>query len=210
MFFRRLKSEGLAAYSYLIGEGGVAAVIDPRRDCEGYVRLAEREGARVRFVFETHRNEDFVTGSTELAALTNAEVFHGRQLDFHFGNPLGDGQEFRLGSLLLRALHTPGHTEESFSLVAHDLDTGREPALVFTGDALFVGSVGRLDLFGGGGHELEAAGFLYDSVFGRLLELGTRPSSTPATAAARCAAWGWPSAASAPWGWSASRAQPCG
>jgi hydroxyacylglutathione hydrolase len=172
VFFYRLEQEGLAAYSYLIGAGGSAAVIDPRRDCEVYLGLAERHAARIEHVFETHRHEDFVVGSQELARLTGANVWHGGQLDFGYGSPLSDGREFRLGSIGLTAIHTPGHTEESNSYALSDLETGKGPVMVFTGDILFVGSAGRLDLYGGGGREREAAEALHDSIFGRIAKLG--------------------------------------
>jgi hydroxyacylglutathione hydrolase len=180
VFLRQVKSAGLAANSYLLGSGGVAAVIDPRRDCDIYAELARHEGARIAYIFETHRNEDFAVGSLELARLTGADVFHGSQLDFRYGNPLTDGQEFRLGSVHLQMIHTPGHTEEHFSIAVADLTGGRQPVMVFTGDALFVGDVGRLDLYLGGGRQREAAQVLYETIFKRLLPLGDEVICYPA------------------------------
>lgn len=181
MFFHRVKSEGLAAHSYLIGSGKSAAVIDPRRDCEVYLDLAARHAASIDYVFETHRNEDFVIGSLELAERTDAAIYHGDQVLFGYGQPLADGQEFRLGEgARLAALHTPGHTAESFSYVLTDLATGRSPVMVFSGDVLSVGSVGRLDLYGGGGREEEAGGLLYDSIAEKLLKVGEEVILCPA------------------------------
>lgn len=172
MIFERIKSEGLAHLSYFIGSEDEAVVIDPRRDCQVYVDLARREGMTIKYIFETHRNEDYVIGSLELKNLTNAEIYHGRGLeDFKYGNFVDEGQEFSIGKLKLTALHTPGHTDESMSYTLADLETGNEPAMVFTGDVLFVGDVGRTDLYGP--EEVpRMASNLYDSIFNKILPLG--------------------------------------
>lgn len=170
MFLETVRSPGLAHLSYILGDAGVVAVIDPRRDFEAYLAIAAREGCRITHVFETHRNEDYVVGSTGLAD-AGAEVYHGAQTPFGYGNAVSEGEEFQLGSLLLRVVHTPGHTGESISLVLHDTAFSREaPVAVFTGDALFVGDAGRTDFFPG--REEEMAGLLHDSIFGKLLPLG--------------------------------------
>ena len=106
MIFERIKSEGIAHNSYLIGSGSDAAVIDPRRDCQIYIDLARQYGLRIGSIFETHRNEDYVIGSVELNSFTGAEIYHGPGLDWKYGNTLGDGQEFQIGNLKLTALHT--------------------------------------------------------------------------------------------------------
>ncbi len=171
MKFERIKSEGLAHLSYFIGSDDEAIVIDPRRDCQVYVDLARREGMNIKYIFETHRNEDYVIGSLELKRLTDAEIYHGKGVDFKYGNFLSEGQEFDLGSMRLTALHTPGHTDESMSYTLTDLDTGKEPVMVFTGDALFIGDVGRTDLYGPEEAPRLAAN-LYDSIFNKILPLG--------------------------------------
>ncbi|KAF5413862.1 MAG: Hydroxyacylglutathione hydrolase [Candidatus Methanogaster sp.] len=173
MIFERIKSMGLAHNSYLVGSDGEAAVIDPRRDCDVYIELAEREELRIKYIFETHRNEDYVTGSGELSNLTEAEVFHGPDLAWGYGNTLHDGDTFRIGSLKITALHTPGHTDESMSYTLADLSSGEDAAMVmvFTGDALFVGDVGRTDFYGPAESE-RLAGALYDSIFEKILPLG--------------------------------------
>jgi len=152
MIFERIKSVGLAHNSYLIGSDGEAAVIDPRRDCDVYIELAEREEQRIKYVFETHRNEDYVIGSGELSNLTGAEIeiFHGPGLNWGYGSTLHGGEVFRIGSLEITALHTPGHTDESTSYTLADLSSGEDAAMVmvFTGDALFVGDVGKTDFYG--------------------------------------------------------------
>ncbi len=171
MIFERVKSNGIAHNSYLIGSGSQAAVIDARRDCSVYVDLAQQRGMRIRHIFETHRNEDYVIGSPELNKLTAAEVYHGYGLDWKYGNTLRDGQEFQIGKLRLTAVHTPGHTDESMSYIITDLSSGEARVMVFTGDALFVDDVGRTDLYGP--EEVpRLASDLYDSLFNRLLPLG--------------------------------------
>ena len=107
MIFQRIKSYGLAHNSYFIGSEGIAVVIDPRRDCEVYLDLARREELTIRYIFETHRNEDYVVGSVELSNLTGAEIFHGPGLRWGYGTILRDGQTFHIGDLKLTALHTP-------------------------------------------------------------------------------------------------------
>lgn len=175
MIFERIKSAGLAHNSYLIGSDGEAAVIDPRRDCDVYIELAEREELRIRYIFETHRNEDYVIGSGELSNLTGAEIeiFHGPGLAWGYGSTLHDGEAFRIGSLEITALHTPGHTDESMSYTLADLSSGKDAAMVmvFTGDALFVGDAGRTDLYGPDEAE-RLAGALHDSIFKKILPIG--------------------------------------
>ncbi|OGN97313.1 MAG: MBL fold metallo-hydrolase [Chloroflexi bacterium RBG_13_51_36] len=171
MIFERIKSAGIAHNSYIIGSGSDAAVIDPRRDCQIYVDYAQEKGLKIKYIFETHRNEDYVIGSVELNTITGAEIHHGPGIDWKYGNTLGDGQQFRIGSLRLTTIHTPGHTDESISYKVADLATGEAPVLVFTGDALFVGDVGRTDLYGPK-EASRLASNLYDSIFNKLLPLG--------------------------------------
>jgi hydroxyacylglutathione hydrolase len=169
--FERIKSEGLAHLSYFIGSEDEAIIIDPRRDCQVYVELARREGMNIKYIFETHRNEDYVIGSLELKKLTDAEIYHGKGLDFKYGSYLKEGQEFNFGSMKLTTLYTPGHTDESVSYTLTDLDTGKDPIMVFTGDALFIGDSGRTDLYGPEEAPRLAAN-LYDSIFNKILPLG--------------------------------------
>jgi len=171
MIFETIKSEGLAHLSYFVGSDNEATVIDPRRDCQVYIDIAQREGMTIKNLFETHRNEDYVIGSPELAHFTGAKIYHGQGLAFKYGDTLKESQEFYLGKLKLTAIHTPGHTDESMSYALADLDAGEEPVMVFTGDALFIGDVGRTDLYG----PKEAprmAENLYNSIFKKLLPLG--------------------------------------
>jgi hydroxyacylglutathione hydrolase len=165
MMFERIRSEGLAQLSYFIGSGGEAAVIDPRRDVDVYMELARQNNVRIKYVLETHRNEDYVTGSLELKAKTGCTIYHGKDLPFKYGDGISDGEELRVGDLKVRALKTPGHTPESITYVLYD----DGPVMVFPGDSLFPGTTGRTDLWGGPG---EAAGALYDSIMKKILPLG--------------------------------------
>jgi len=179
MIFERIRSEGIAHNSYLIGSENDAAVIDPRRDCQIYLHLAQQNGLKIKHVFETHRNEDYVTGSIELNNLTGAEVYHGPGLPWKYGNTLSDGQQFQIGKLRLTAIHTPGHTDDSMSYAMADLSSGEATVMVFTGDALFVGDIGRTDLYGPE-EAPRLASNLYDSIFNRLLPLGDGVIVSPA------------------------------
>jgi hydroxyacylglutathione hydrolase len=170
MLFNRIESEGIAQYSYLIGDGKSAAVIDPRRDCEIYVDKAYAEGFRIQHILETHRHEDFVLGSVALAAQTGAEIWHAdEQWPHRYGKPAKDGQEWKIGRLKLKAIHSPGHTPGSMSYLLHDPED--TPWIVFTGDALFAGDVGRVDFLGMDRAD-EMAGLLYDTIFDKFIGLG--------------------------------------
>lgn len=171
MILEQIKSEGIAHNSYLVGSGNYAIMIDPRRDCQVYADSAWQKGLRIRYIFETHRNEDYAIGSIELRNITGAEIYHGPGLKWKYGITLGDNQSFRIGGIELIAVHTPGHTDESMCYAITDLATGKTPVMVFTGDTLFVGDVGRCDLYG----EKETprlASNLYESIFQKLLPLG--------------------------------------
>lgn len=178
MFLETIRSEGLAHLSYIFGDGEKAAVVDPRRDARIYVDIAYAWGCQIAYIFETHRNEDYVVGSLGLARLTGAGIYHGANLDFRYGNPVYEGDQFELGSIRLTVLNTPGHTLESISLAFVDKEFGEDPVGVFTGDALFIGDVGRTDFFPDRAREV--AGFLYDSIFKKLLPLGDQVILYPA------------------------------
>ena len=178
MFLQKIKSDGLAHLSYIVGDGDQAAVIDPRRDGHIYLDIAAENGARITHIFETHRNEDYVIGSLDLADHSGADIYHGSALDFSYGNAVQEGDTFDIGNLRLRILETPGHTFESISLVLTDRNYGDDPVAVFTGDALFVGDAGRTDFFPDRAEEV--AGLLYDSIFGKILPLGDQTILHPA------------------------------
>lgn len=169
MILEKFVSEGLSHNSYLIGSGQQAAVIDPRRDCEVYLAAAVAHEMKITDIFETHRNEDYLVGSVELANLTGATIHHGEDLDFQYGVGVKDGEIFSIGSLSLTVRKTPGHTLESISIMVTDRAIGDQVYLVFTGDLLFAGSVGRTDLIG---DSTRAATLMYQSLQERLLPLG--------------------------------------
>ncbi|MFO8018722.1 MAG: MBL fold metallo-hydrolase [Promethearchaeia archaeon] len=179
MIFERVRSEGLAHISYFIASKSEACVIDPRRDIGKYIELAYEADATIKYIFETHRNEDYVIGSLELAQDGHAEIFHGPNLDFAYGNTLQTGQDFQIGSLKIEWLYTPGHTDESVSYVLYDLGSGDEPIMVFTGDALFIGDVGRTDMYGRE-EDRRMAENLYESLFEKILPLGDQVIVCPA------------------------------
>ncbi len=170
MLFKRIESGGLAHYSYLVGDKGKAVVIDPRRDCEVYREEAYAHDFRITDIVETHRNEDYVVGSVELAARTGAQTWHAdSQLDYQYGKAVDNGQIFQIGRLRMEAMHTPGHTPGSMSYLLRD-HMG-EPWMVFTGDVLFAGDVGRMDLMGEDRLQ-QMASWLYESIFEKILPLG--------------------------------------
>jgi len=171
MLFERIFSEGLAHNSYIIGDAGKAAVIDPRRDYDIYLEIAARNACTITHIFETHRNEDYVIGSPALAARCGAEIFHGAAMDFAYGNKVHDGDIFTFGSITLQVLDTPGHTEESISLVVRDQKSGEAPYMVFCGDTIFAGDIARTDFFGDTQKE-EMAEKIYDSITQKILSLG--------------------------------------
>jgi hydroxyacylglutathione hydrolase len=169
MLLERIESKGLAHYSYFIGDGTEAVVIDPRRDCDVYLELAKRAGMRIVQILETHRNEDYVIGSLELASRTGAEIWHAEpELAYEYGQSVRDGQNFKFGSLSIETMHTPGHTPGSMSYLLKT--SGGKPYVLFSGDALFAGDVGRVDLPGVDRMD-EMAGLLYESLTGRILPL---------------------------------------
>lgn len=179
MFVERITSEGLAHFSYLLGDGGRAAVIDPRRDWQVYVDRARERGCRITQIFETHRNEDLVSGAAGLAQATGAAVHHGPNAagEVAYADTVHEGDRFELGDLRLRVLETPGHTDDSLSFAIADGSFGEEAVGVFTGDALFIGDVGRTDFYPDRAEEV--AGLLHDSLR-KILDLGDQAILYPA------------------------------
>jgi hydroxyacylglutathione hydrolase len=172
MYFKQFYLGCLAQASYMIGSGGEAAVVDPRRDVDAYLEEAEREGLAIRHVIETHLHADFVSGHHELARRTGAKIYFGARARAAFAHQaVRDGDEVRFGDVLLRFQETPGHTPESVCVLVFDRVAGDEPRMVLTGDTLFIGDVGRPDLAGGQGSPAELAGQLYDSLHTKLLTL---------------------------------------
>lgn len=180
MKFERIETPGIAHYAYLIADGNECAVVDPRRDVDDYLDAARRLGTQIKFVVETHRQEDFVMGSAHLARLTGARIVNGDHALFGHGDlRLKDGDTFTVGELTVRVLHTPGHTPESVCYAVYAPQDDRHAWCVFTGDALFFGTTGRTDLPAADKSQ-ENAGVLYDSVHGKLAGLGDTTLVLPA------------------------------
>ncbi|EAQ29735.1 hydrolase [Erythrobacter sp. NAP1] len=179
MILEKIKTPGLSHLSYLIGSGGKAAVIDPRRDCEIYVEKARAQGLEITHIFETHRNEDLITGSPILAQMTGATVLHGPNPagEVTFAKTAKKGDTFEIGQLTIEVLETPGHTDDHLAFVIYDREYRDGPVGVFTGDSLFVGDVGRTDFYPD--RKREVAGLLYDSLQ-KLLSLGDQAIIYPA------------------------------
>jgi len=171
MLFERIVSEGISHNSYLIGSGSRAAVIDPRRDCDIYLTIASRNALVITHIFETHRNEDYAIGSLELKERCGAEIYHGSHMAFTYGKPVKEGDRFMLGPLEVLVLETPGHTEESISLVLYDREISDRPYMIFCGDTLFSGDIARTDFFGQE-RKAEMAAKIYDSIDKKIIPLG--------------------------------------
>jgi hydroxyacylglutathione hydrolase len=179
MKLQTIKSEGLAHNSYFLSDKGEAVVIDPRRDCEIYPLTAEKECTKIKYILETHRNEDYVTGSLELQNMTQAEIAHSDQLPFKYGeHNFADGDTLTVGSIKIKVLNTPGHTNESLCYAVYTSGS-LEANLVFSGDTLFAGSVGRTDLYGKLAQLMQSEK-LYDSLHEKLLPLGDHVLVYPA------------------------------
>jgi glyoxylase-like metal-dependent hydrolase (beta-lactamase superfamily II)/rhodanese-related sulfurtransferase len=161
----------LAEMAYYIHSGGEAAIIDPLRETEPYIEMAKSDNAKIKYVFLTHFHADFVSGQVDLAKKTGATIVFGPNAnpnyDIHQGK---DGEDFKIGDLTLRLLHTPGHTMESSSYLLIDED-GNTP-YVFTGDCLFIGDVGRPDLAVKSDlTQSDLAGHLFDSLRNKIMPL---------------------------------------
>jgi glyoxylase-like metal-dependent hydrolase (beta-lactamase superfamily II) len=182
VYFKQFYLGCLAQASYLIGSDGEAAVVDPRRDVDEYLAEATAQKLAVRYVIETHLHADFVSGHRELAERTGAEIVFGHRAEAAFPHrAVREGDELRIGGVVLRVLETPGHTPESISVLVIDTAVSPEPRMVLTGDTLFIGDVGRPDLAGGRGFTpQEMAGTLYDSLHAKLLTLPDEVAVYPA------------------------------
>ena len=163
MIVEQLYTNCLSEAAYFIADNGEAAVIDPLRDVDVYIQKAAEMGVKIKYIFETHFHADFVSGHLELSKKTGAPIVYGPQTNAKFDIHLAkDGEEFSIGNLKIKALHTPGHTLESTCYLLYN-EAGN-PYCIFTGDTLFVGDVGRPDHFSGNMRKEELAGFMYDSL----------------------------------------------
>jgi hydroxyacylglutathione hydrolase len=168
MFFRQVLHEDLGCASYVVADGGEAAVIDPKWDVEDYLALAEENGLEITHIIETHTHADHVSGKGRLTKATGATIHVPEGADVAFDHePLRDGATVQVGDVVITAVSTPGHRPEHTSYTIADAARGGEPWVVITGDSLFVGDLARPDL---AVEPDEGARGLFSSVH-RLLEL---------------------------------------
>lgn len=161
----------LAEAAYYIESCGECAVIDPLRETEPYIQRALKDNATLKYILETHFHADFVSGHVELATKTGAKIIYGPEANCGFDcYSAADGEEFKIGKVTLRVLHTPGHTPESTTYLL--IDESGKPHCIFTGDTLFIGDVGRPDLaIKSNVSKEDLAGMLYDSLHTKILPL---------------------------------------
>src|SRR5438128_7815294 len=133
MYVQQLYTTCLAEAAYYIESNGEAAIVDPIRETEPYLELAKKRGAKIKYVFETHFHADFVSGHVDLAKKTGAEIVFGPNASTTYKSHIAkDNEEFKIGKLTVRVLHTPGHTLESTTYLL--LDENKKPYCIFTGD----------------------------------------------------------------------------
>lgn len=161
----------LAEAAYYIVSNGEAAIIDPLREVAPYLKRAEKDGAVIKYIFETHFHADFVSGHVDLAEKSGAEIVYGPTANTSFKSHIArDSEQFKIGELTITVLHTPGHTPESTTYLL--TDQYDKPYCIFTGDTLFIGDVGRPDLAQQGDlTEEDMAGALYDSLQNKIMTL---------------------------------------
>ncbi len=170
MIVQQFFVKGLAHSSYVVGGTETCAVVDPRRDVQIYLDAVKPLGMRITHILETHLHADFISGHLDLAEKTGAKIYGPKSAQCKFNHVgVGEGDTFEIEDIVLSVLETPGHTPEHISYVVRDRARGNDPVAVFCGDTLFVGDVGRPDLFPGKARELASS--LYDSLHEKLLKL---------------------------------------
>jgi len=171
-YLEQISTGCLALFSYYLESNQEAIVIDPLRETDGYIALANKRGAKIKYIFETHFHADFVSGHVDLAKKTGATIVYGptAKPSFDF-KEAKDGEEIPLGKIKIKVLHTPGHTPESSCYLL--INSEGKPYCVFTGDTLFLGEVGRPDLAVKGNEitEKDLAGWMYDSLRNKIMTL---------------------------------------
>ena len=172
MHIEQLYTKCLSEAAYYIESNGEVAIVDPLRDIDVYIKMANDNNATIKYIFETHFHADFVSGHLDLARKTGATIVYGPNADASFDfHKAYDGEVFKIGDISLELLHTPGHTMESSCFLLFD-EQGKKHS-VFTGDTLFVGDVGRPDLAVKSGDitQEDLAALLYDSLRVKLMTL---------------------------------------
>jgi hydroxyacylglutathione hydrolase len=163
MIVEQLYTNCLSEAAYYVESEGEAAIIDPLRDYENYMDKAAKAGVKIKYIFETHFHADFVSGHIDLAKKTGAPIIYGPETETKYPVFVAkDGDRFAIGKLELEVLHTPGHTPESTCYLLYD--ENKKPYCIFSGDTLFVGDVGRPDLFGAKISKEEMASRMFDSL----------------------------------------------
>src|SRR6478672_10616043 len=182
MKFKQFYLGCLAHASYYIGSGEEAAIIDPQRDVQQYLDEAETNGQKIKYVIETHSHADFVSGHSELAGKTGAQIIYGERAATQFPTlKVKDDDELNVGAIRLKFFETPGHTPEGITIIAEDTEDDSAPLKMFTGDTLFIGDVGRPDLAGSKGlTSLQMAEMLYDSLHEKILKFPDETEVYPA------------------------------
>ena len=181
MYVKQLYTGCLSEAAYYIEHNGEAAVIDPLRDIDAYLDLANERKASIKYIFETHFHADFVSGHLDLGKATGAPIVYGPGTNTKFPVHVAkDGETFKIGGLTMEVLHTPGHTLESTCYLLKD--ENRKNHCVFTGDTLFVGDVGRPDLAQKGADITinDLAGMMYESIHAKLFPLADEVIIYPA------------------------------
>ncbi len=171
MIIEQIYTNCLAQGAYYIESNGEAAIIDPLREPQPYIERAQKNGAQIKFIFETHIHADFVSGHVDLAKKTGATIVFGPNAKTTFNcYNASDNEEFKIGNITIKVLHTPGHTLESVTYLLID-ENGKNHA-VFTGDTLFLGDVGRPDLaIKSDLTEKDLAGMLFESLRSKIMTL---------------------------------------
>ena len=172
MIIEQIYTGCLSQGAYYIQSGNEVAIIDPLREIDPYMQKAEKANARIRFIFETHFHADFVSGHLTLAKKTGAKIIFGPNANTKFDALIAkDGQEFKIGEITIKALHTPGHTMESTTYLL--IDSSKKDIAIFSGDTLFIGDVGRPDLAQKANNitQEDLAGTLYDSLRKKIMPL---------------------------------------
>ena len=171
MKIEQLYTKCLSQGSYYIISDNEVAIIDPLRETNQYIEKAKKDNAKIKYVFETHFHADFVSGHVDLANKTNSTIIYGPNAETEY--PIynaKDNEEFKLGKITIKALHTPGHTLESTTYLVIDKNGNNHS--IFTGDTLFIGDVGRPDLAVSKNlTEIDLAGMLYDSLRNKIMNL---------------------------------------
>jgi len=171
MNIQQLYTNCLAQGAYYISNNGEAAIIDPLRETKPYLDLLKQNNDTLSYIFETHFHADFVSGHVDLAKETGAKIVFGPNAQTDYKSHIAkDNEEFKIGNLTLRVMHTPGHTLESTTYLL--LDENKKPLCIFTGDTLFIGDVGRPDLaIKSELTQEDLAGMLYDSLRNKIMPL---------------------------------------